>query len=62
MCKIKWGSFNDRRIENGGQCGRTYPSHIFRECPPGYEFASISIRELFTGVTPILLLTWEQAG
>ena len=30
----KKGSFSDRRFENGGQCGRTYPSHIFRECPP----------------------------
>ena len=27
------GSFSNRRFENGGQCGRTYPSHIFRECP-----------------------------
>ena len=34
MWKIKRGSFSDRRFENGGQCGRTYPSHIFRECPP----------------------------
>ena len=34
MWKIKRGSFSDMRFENGGQCGRTYPSHIFRECPP----------------------------
>ena len=33
MWKIKRGSFSDRRFENGGQCGRTYPSHIFRESP-----------------------------
>ena len=33
MWKIKRGSFSDRRFENGGQCDRTYPSHIFRECP-----------------------------
>ena len=31
---IKRGSFSDRRFENGDQCGRTYPSRIFRECPP----------------------------
>ena len=31
--KNKKGSFSDRRFENGGQCGCTYPSHIFRECP-----------------------------
>ena len=37
MWKIKRGSFSDRRFENGGQCGRTYPSHIFRECPPPIE-------------------------
>ena len=34
MWKIKRGSFSDRRFEIGGQCGRTNPSHIFRECPP----------------------------
>ena len=34
MWKIKRGSFSDKRFENGGQCGRTYPSHIFRECLP----------------------------
>ena len=31
--RIKRGSFSDRRFENGGQCGRTYPSHIFRSAP-----------------------------
>ena len=31
---IKRGSFSDRRFENRGQCGRTYPSHIFRDSPP----------------------------
>ena len=35
MWKIKRGSFSDRRFENGSQCDRTYPSHIFRECCPG---------------------------
>ena len=30
------GSFSDRRFENGGQCGRTCPSHILGGCPhPG---------------------------
>ena len=32
--KNKKGSFSDRRFENGGQSGRTYLSHISRECPP----------------------------
>ena len=34
--KSQKGVINDKRFENGGQYGRTstYPSHIFRECPP----------------------------
>ena len=32
--KIKRGSFSDRLLENGGQCSRTYPSHIFRKYLP----------------------------
>ena len=34
MWKIKRGSFSDRRFENGGQCGRTYPSDILGSAPP----------------------------
>ena len=34
MWKVKRGSFSDERFENGGQCGRTYPSRIFRKCLP----------------------------
>ena len=52
MWKIKRGSFSDRRFENGGQCGRTYPSHIFRECPPP---GNCSFVELWRATRLVLL-------
>ena len=45
--KYKRGSFSDRRrFETGGQCDRTYPSRIFKGCPPGFTWSWF--RTIFT--------------
>ena len=53
MVVIRWeqtvnpkkGSFRDRRFENGGQCHRTYPSHILGSAPPPPPSTSIKVYE-----------------
>ena len=59
--KNKKGSFSDKQFENGGQCGRTYPSHILRECPPGLSLETCNHGGLFGGKRcPFLEIVLEK--